>query len=306
MEFRSCTQPWFEMQLRYNSKHSFCCFHEDQSFDSKNFNVTEMWNNPIYQKTRSEIISNNPTNTRCEGCPFITYYADPIFLGIPEFVTGDRRANWEQAIKHYQNNDTVLESLPVKYFLFFGLACNLRCKMCDHPMRFNAGENAFFDPTALLENPKYMGLASKIDVIGGEPFLIPTAVQFIDTLVQRSDIEGLEVAIYTNGMMLDRFIERLSPMNHLHMVVSLDSYGKHFEEIRQRASWERIEKNMRAFLAHGKKIGRNWRTNIAVTVMKEGILGYPDLVNYAIELGQSIHFAPVASHTPGARQQYIF
>jgi MoaA/NifB/PqqE/SkfB family radical SAM enzyme len=306
MEFRSCTQPWFEMQLRYNSSHGFCCFHYDLPFDNKALDVTQLWNGPIFQKTRGEILTNEPKGTRCEGCPFITYYDQPIFLTIPEHITGARRDNWQRAIEHYHRGDTVLESLPIKYFLFFGLACNLRCVMCDHPIRFNAGENAFFDPTALLSRPEYMAQASKIDVIGGEPFLIPQAVKFIDTLCASNDTKGMEVAVYTNGVLLDRFIERMSALDHLIMVVSLDSHGKHYEKIRLRAQWDRIERNMRAFLAHGKKLGKPWTTSIAVTVMKDGLLGYPDLVRYAIDIGQPIHFAPVASHTPDARKQNIF
>ena len=306
MEFRSCTQPWFEMQLRYNSTHGFCCFHYDLPFDNKNLDVSQLWNGPVFKKTRGEILSNNPKGTRCEGCPFITYYDQPIFLTIPDHIQGARRDNWQQAIKHYQAGDTVVESLPIKYFLFFGLACNLRCVMCDHPPRFNAGENAFFDPSSLLARPEYMALASKIDVIGGEPFLIPQAVKFIETLAAHDDTKGMEVAVYTNGVLLDRFIEKMSPLDHLVMVVSLDSHGKHYEKIRLRAQWERIERNMRAFLAHGKNLGKPWTTSIAVTVMKDGLLGYPDLVRYAIDLGQPIHFAPVASHTPDARKQNIF
>lgn len=306
MEFKSCTQPWFEMQLRYNSTHSFCCFHYDLPFDNAKLDVPQLWNGPVFIKTRSEILSNEPKGTRCEGCPFIAYYDTPIFLEIPDYIKGARRENWQQAINHYRAGDVKVQSLPIKYFLFFGLACNLRCKMCDHPTRFNAGEKAFFDPTGLLEDPRIMASASMVDIIGGEPFLIPQAVKFIDTLIARPDTKDMQVAVYTNGMLLDRFIERFTPLDHVTMVVSLDSHGKYFEEIRQRSSWARIENNMRNFLAHGKNHGKNWRTNIAVTVMKEGLLGYPDLVQYAIDLGQSIHFAPVASHTTDAHKQNIF
>src|ERR1043166_1788631 len=130
MELRACNQPWMEMQLRHDGVTSFCCYHYDIPFANLSFD--DIWNSPYFRKTREEIVKGDPKDTRCDLCPFTKYNAKPKFLDIPDYIRGERRANWEQALKHFRNGDVILESVPLKYYLSFGLACNLRCKMCDH------------------------------------------------------------------------------------------------------------------------------------------------------------------------------
>jgi hypothetical protein len=302
MEFRSCTQPWFEMQLMYNRVSRFCCYHYDVGFDD-NLDIPTIWNSDLFTKTRSEIAGGDPTGTRCDVCSYIKYVDKPLFLDIPEHVTGARRENWQRALEHFENGDAVIESLPVKYYVQFGLACNLRCIMCDHPTRFKAGENQTFDPNILFERSDYLRLATSIHVIGGEPFLIPSAVRFIETAAQKQELWDLEYNFYTNGFLLDRFIEKLGNFERVVATISLDSFGERYEYIRRRASWKRLDQNVQAFRTFARDKGYPWRVHIACVLMKSGIPGLPDLAKWCTDNDAMIHFAPVFDHTDAAKDE---
>jgi organic radical activating enzyme len=293
-----------EMQLRHDGVTSFCCYHYDIPFAGLSFD--DIWNSPFYRRTREDIVKGDAKGTRCDICPFIKYNNKPKFLEIPDFIQGDRRANWEQALTHFRKGDVILESVPVKYYLSFGLACNLRCKMCDHPTRFNAGEKDFLDPTFLFSQSRYLALASEIYVIGGEPFLIPNAVKFMEQLAARDYLHDMSITTHTNGFFLQRYLHTLEPLKHLTMAVSVDSYGERYEYIRKRAHWDRLDENLSAFLQHGRERNRDWRVQIVCTVMKSGLLGYPELMEWVIARNMDVHFGAVASHTQDARDENVF
>lgn len=301
MEFRSCTQPWFEMQLMYNRVSRFCCYHDNVAFDE--LDIPSVWNSELFQKTRAEIAGGNPKGTRCEACPYIKYVDAPLFLTIPDHVTGARRQNWERALEHFKNGDAKIESLPVKYYVQFGLACNLRCIMCDHPVRFNGGENQTFDPNILFSRTDYLRLATSIHIIGGEPFLIPSAVDFIKTAATRKDLWDLEYNFYTNGFLLDRYIETIGNFERVVATISLDSHGKHYEYIRRRASWSRLSTNVAAFRKFAKDKGYPWRVHIACVLMKSGIAGLTDLMKWCVDNEAMIHFAPIFDQTAVGRDE---
>lgn len=304
MQLRGCSFPWFEMHYRFSGVTGFCCYHYDMPHEGQP--IKNIWNSDYFKNTRAEIAKNEPKGTRCEICPWIKFNNITPYLTIPDYIQGARRSNWEQALRHYRAGDTHIESLPIKYFLFFGLACNLRCKMCDHPLRFMDGETSVVDPTGLLADPQALQQAGEVGIIGGEPFLIKEAAHFIRTVAARPDMRDLLLSIYTNGILLNNFLDDITPMPNLTLVLSIDSYGKRYEEIRKRATWQRLEENTQGFVKRGRELGKNWKVKVVVTVMKDGILGYPELMQWIDKQGIDVHFGAVESHFEGARQENIF
>jgi len=302
MEFRSCTQPWFELQLMYDQVTRFCCYHDNIELDG--LDISEIWNSAPFQKVRREIASGDPTGTRCNNCGFVKYVETPSFLEIPNWVSGARLKNWKRALEHFKDGTAEIDSYPIKYYLQFGLACNLRCRMCDHPTRFMGGENMLLNPLSLLDKAEFLKYGSSLHVIGGEPFLIPTAVEFLDKIAKRPDVVEIEVDFYTNAFLLHRFLEKLKPLQRVILTVSLDSFGESYERIRQRSNWERVSRNLLEFKEFALKNDRpEWQIFIACVIMKSGIIELPKLVQWCVENDLPMHFVPVDNQTDVARHE---
>ncbi|MDJ0686562.1 MAG: radical SAM protein [Alphaproteobacteria bacterium] len=304
MEFRACSQPWFEMQITHESQARFCCYLPKGM--SVGGSIRDMWNSDYFRETRALIASGRADGSDCDGCGYVAHNAVPMFTNIPDGLTSERRNNWRAAMANHAAGVTIVDNLPVKYYLQFGLSCNLRCKMCDHPTRFIDGDRRGLSPDLVFEDTALIRNASELHIIGGEPFLIPDATRFIDRLSANADARGLMVDIYTNAYLLNRFIDRLAGFENLVLTVSLDSFGESYEAIRRRSSWRRVADNLLAFKAHAEKRGlTQWKVHVACVLMRSGLPELDRLVAWCAEHDFSIHFVPVINLTDEAREERI-
>lgn len=295
MRLRECNQPYFEFQAIYNGGYRPCCyFATEASFQKEN--IEQIWNSPYFQEIRAVIAGGETRGTGCEQCCFIKYQDKPTFTTPPPWLSGYRLENWLAAEKHHAQGDLIVSSLPVKYYLQFGLACNLRCTMCDHYERYKEGETSTLDTNLLARFKEYLAVAESVQIIGGEPLLIPSAVSFIKEFVNTPDLWATRLNLQTNAAFLDRFTDLLEPVERVSVTASLDSFGTHYESIRLRGKWDRVSENLKAFRRKGeslKRWGTDWEVHIACILQKAGIPGLPQLARWCVENQFSIHFGNV-------------
>lgn len=337
MNVYECDQPWFEMQIEYNQQVRCCCYwqkEEDHYAFEKPFDVKSYWNSPIMQLKRRVIGSGNASGTGCEGCQYLKLSSKPRFVSIPNWANKRQRMNYEKAIEHYENRDRIVNSLPIKYYINFGLACNLDCIMCTQtPDREGINSERFHVPaepvkgseakasSALFEGLTVIGnnrerdrrqvpvdlllalkseftIATIISIIGGEPLAVPSSVQFIDHITGDPDYSDILLEIYTNGTLLQKSLGKLQRMQHIGIVVSLDSsVPAVYEYVRRESRWEDVERNILTFKETGLSNGLDWRVNVSGVIMKSTIATLPDFAAWCSRHDFPLHFVPMQSMT---------
>jgi uncharacterized Fe-S cluster-containing radical SAM superfamily protein len=285
VEFRSCNQPWFEMQMLYNGNFRTCCYYADE-LKHKELDIPALWHGEYFKSLRRLIAGGDPSNSHCEHCDYIKYRESPQFLEVPQHVTGVRRRNWERALEFHRDGVVDIDTFPIKYYMQFGLACNLRCVMCNHPQRYIDGEAKELSADRMLEMAEYLKLAETVHIIGGEPLIIPNAIRFLDGVLANEDLWDLQYVLYTNALTLGDFLDRFLPLERLVITASIDSSGTSYEAIRQRSSWELVTGNLERFAHLARTQGKNqWQVYISTILMKSSLLGLPDLFSWCIDHG---------------------
>lgn len=304
MELEHCLQPWLEMQIHYEEAVGCCCYYRGDRtksvFDSNNpKNLIEHWNGDFLQHMRRVVLSNDIEDTCCYGCQYLNYMpstSSKDVFKIPESFNSrfnERQiANYRRAIENRLAGKVVVDSYPVKYFLTFGLACNLRCVMCcQEDMRRN--DNRLLNSSIFEDMRDYLMLAHEIDVIGGEPLLLPGSVEFIKKVANDSDFEDVKISLFTNGTLLDRYFDFLKKMKRLGIVISLDAEGFNYEYIRQGATWSKVASNILHLKKYALEQGLDWTFNIACVIMKSSIGVVDKITQWCAENDLPIHFVPV-------------
>lgn len=115
--------------------------------------------------------------------------------------------------------------------------CNLQCKMCDSKFSTRLmnrdeflGEEVFkkLEPNFRKFNNTDLSNLELVKILGGEPFMTPNFVKFIDYLIERSDPTQITIEIATNGTVIPSYavIEKLNKFKMLDIHVSLDAFDR--------------------------------------------------------------------------------
>jgi sulfatase maturation enzyme AslB (radical SAM superfamily)/SAM-dependent methyltransferase len=297
MELAKCTQPYFELQIQYDRQVRCCCYYTGavEQWDlQSSFDLRRFWNGPALRTIRATVASNRAQNTGCAKCQFLKYVSTPVFLSPPALLNPSQRENWERAFAHYENKDLVLDSTPVKYYLNFGLACNLKCIMCSQQDERSA-DNRVLPVEPLLALKEHLVVANEIALIGGEPLVLPTARRFIDAVLADPDFANVQLTLYSNGSLLHQFLDRLQALRRVNIVISLDSVGAAYDHIRRGAHWEKTSRNVLDFRDLAAKQGLPWGVNLSGVVMKSSIPRLDEYVQWCVSHDLPVHFVPVSN-----------
>ena len=297
MELAKCTQPYFELQIQYDRQVRCCCYYtgrmEQWDLQSR-FDLGRYWNGTAMRTLRAVVASGRADNTGCANCQFLKYVSNPVFQSPPALLDRAQRENWDRAATHFHNKDLVLESTPVKYYLNFGLACNLRCVMCsqqdDRPV-----DHRTLPVEPLLALKEHLVLANEIALIGGEPLVMPTARRFIDAVLADPDFANVQLTLYSNGSLLHQFLDRLQAMRRVNIVISLDSVGDAYDYIRRGAHWDKTSQNILDFRDLAAKKNLPWGINLSGVVMKSSIARLDEYVDWCVQHDLPVHFVPVSN-----------
>ena len=197
-----------------------------------------------------------------------------------------------------------------KLYVEVTTTCNLDCVMCvrrvwDEPI----GTMPRAEFAALMEQVREFDAPPAIHLSGfGEPMTHP---DFLD-LVRMAKDTGATVEMTTNGMLLDRNMCRaLMELGLDRLVVSVDgATAEHFEEIRERASFQQVVGNLRELkrlrIRYRGRHG-NPQLALAFVAMRDNIEDLALLPALATQVGAwEIIVSNLVPHTPELEQQILY
>lgn len=161
-------------------------------------------------------------------------------------------------IEDNQNPRMEVEFLDLK----LGNKCNMACRMCN-PQSSSLLEKENKETKMFLENPKELNFnwpsqnkywndikkhsksLKKINLAGGEPFLIKEALSFLSELVESGQSKSITLFINTNGTIYNQdWIDVLINFKEVNIYFSIDGTEENFEMIRYPMKWSLISKNL--------------------------------------------------------------
>lgn len=281
-----CPYPWTNLAMYPTSNEfAFCCngrFKIPSGKLPKNREeVMELYNSPIVKHYRKALVTGNLKGTRCERCHhFVMGNKDvdkPVDLtGIYTLPDGVKLAskNRERVEELYLEGALETDSTPLVMNFVHSDQCNLRCIMCtqshkEAPLPDEVLGNIF----SMLEDIGFDSLAW-LGFNGGEILYAEDGVKILDYLSKVAPKNTI-LDVYSNGMLLDEQIDKLSKLHRLAFSISVDGYGKALEHIRRGGSWEKLEGNLELFdKAREGKDGwvLMFHTMICLTSIKSGSL----------------------------------
>lgn len=184
--------------------------------------------------------------------------------------------------------------------LRFGNLCNLKCMMCNpnastsiqaerwqHRDKFKDLNIIGITPKGKKINEwwetdefdrfitKTLKRAKKINITGGEPFMIPKVSSMLDQLIPRQHLVSL--SFNTNLTTLpEGIVDKLKQFNSLRINVSLEGAGAMNEYIRYPSVWTGIENNIKIL---SDAIGYR-RINVHHTLQHTSIYSLPGLADF--------------------------
>ncbi len=176
--------------------------------------------------------------------------------------------------------------------------CNLSCRHC----LFGASpaKTRSLAPE-LLESAVQQALVlgcRLFSFTGGEPFLYPDFLDFLRKLLAEN--KEVHVAVLTNGMLLDQFLEELKTMDRLHLQISLDGLEKSHDGLRGKGSYKKLMENLVVM----KEAEIPFTLSMAIS--SENIEDLLQLVDIAAEVGAaSIHLLYHFVRGKGSQEQFI-
>jgi len=294
MELKNCKYPWFEMQIEYNERARTCCYFKEEGYKipPEGFDIKELWNNELFVRMRQIVLSNKAEQTGCSNCEFLKIYNANKYDIIKDDVNRAQRDNWEKALENFNAGKTVLDSSPVSYYFNFGLHCNINCIMCSQ-QDMRTKDKRQLNTEMLLRHMDDISKANDISIIGGEPFAMKSSIDFLKMVTNNEKLNNVKLQIFTNGVLLDRFLDSFRTSKRLGITVSLDSIGETYEYIRNGAKWDKTSANILAFQKLGKELGHNWTVNVAGVIMKSSLKSLPDFVGWCRNNDIPVHFSTI-------------
>lgn len=117
------------------------------------------------------------------------------------------------------NHATVLESFPWRVYLPIADSCNARCEFCTSWLY----GNVFLDPKILEHFSGALRHARIIDLCGyGEPLINPHFEEITQNLMRHVD-RRCQMVLYSNGALLDKWIDRLLDIGVRYFAFSLNA-----------------------------------------------------------------------------------
>jgi len=177
-------------------------------------------------------------------------------------------------------------------------ACNLSCHHC--LFAASPAKTRSLAPERLQETvDQALVLGCRLfSFTGGEPFLYPDFLPFLHGLLQSNP--DVHVAILTNGMLLERYLDELKGIDRLHLQVSLDGMEAAHDRLRGKGTHRKLMGNLRALQGAGIPF------TLSVALSRENIEDLPQLVEVAAGVGAaSIHLLYHFIRGKGSREQFI-
>lgn len=171
-----------------------------------------------------------------------------------------KRLQWSQEtlVKDLWTDDTFsrIEGNPIYHLdLAFNNKCNFRCRMCNSgfstrwlpdelklrergfPVVDRIGRDKSSDSVDILGQLKSimprLKTLRRLEIVGGEPFLVPEFIKFLEILRDEGIQEGCEFMVTTNGSLITpEYLEKIVGFKRVNINISVDATGPMFEYLR--------------------------------------------------------------------------
>jgi hypothetical protein len=306
---KECMNPWTELQINYDGTYGICCYHIP--FWQKTDNLEKLWNSKEIKKMRDHIINYDKNDSICHHCVMhkmsLVSSADAYFKYASKFTNNKIiKQNVVRTKKNFDKKKIYADNYPVRIYLNFGMKCNLSCIMCSQ-MDLRKQHQETLDPEFLFKQVDFLSHASQILIIGGEPFVLKPALDFLIFCSKHKYLKNIHFIITTNGTVIDRYIDLLKKFKHLSISFSIDSYGKYYENIRLGAKWEKVSKNVEMINEVSKQHSGWTVPSIGAIIMKSGLPGLYNLCKWVVSNKLSLGFGRVFDEAdPSIKRENIF
>lgn len=125
----------------------------------------------------------------------------------------------------------------------------------------------------------------KIDIFGGEPFLVEKQWKMLQKCVDNGWAKDQRINFNTNGTQFkDEYIEILSHFKSVFLSLSVDGTHEKFEYMRSPAKWSLLLDNIKRFKAASIK-HPNIEVHICITVNMQNVYDLPETISYFKSIG---------------------
>jgi organic radical activating enzyme len=247
-----CSLPWIHMCVRPDNVLKPCC--RFQPDDTSNLTVNldrieehgiDTMNDPYWTHLRKDMLEGTQRK-ECQKC-----YNQEENTELSE-RTSMRLLFNKQFSSIIQETDCTEQFDSIKYIeMSIDNICNLQCKMCDSKFssRLQLRDKFLGNTVHKKLEPNFkkfdnvdLSKLVYVKLLGGEPFMTPNFIKFIDYLLERVDPKNVSIEIATNGTIIPNkeIVKKLNLFEMLYIHVSLDSvddsndyqrYGSSYVEI---------------------------------------------------------------------------
>lgn len=140
--------------------------------------------------------------------------------------------------------------------IYVGSTCNGTCVTCGpgsstawqslqgHVISIRQ-EHSEVTNNLLTDQHRDWSRVARINLLGGEPLLIPATWQVLDLLVQANNLD-CRVSLVTNGSVkpTTEQLQSIQKFSDINVCVSVDAIGRGFEYLRYPLSWDRVRSNL--------------------------------------------------------------
>jgi len=230
-----CSLPWTHVCIRLDNKLQPCCRWLDFGADSGTFDQIEKYgisglNTDYLKQVRKDMLNGIPRK-ECDKC----YHEENAVNKDNKKLSMRQRANMRDNVSREKCTE---EFDSIRYIeMSVDNICNLECKMCDSSFSSKLQSRDKFLGNLVYKKlePKFnkfdnidISKVTRVKILGGEAFVSPNFIKFIDYLIERTNPNDVTIEIATNGSCVPdkEIIEKLNLFKNLEIGVSLDSFDK--------------------------------------------------------------------------------
>ena len=252
-----CILPWIHLCVRTDESLKPCCRYQmknnpvNVNLDSLKSNGIQEMNNQYLTNLRQDMLD-GIKRPECIKC----------FTEEQNNLVTDRaslRKFYNSRLSPYLKTEYTNEFDCVRYIeMSLDNTCNLQCRMCDSKFSSKLQRRDKFLGDAVYKKlePNFdkfdnidLSNLVYIKLLGGEPFITPNFIKFLDYIEQRADPTKIQLEIATNGTKIPnkKIIDKLNKYQILYINVSLDSYDKSNDYQRHGSDYKQIYNNARTY-----------------------------------------------------------
>lgn len=305
-----CLLPVSSIAIHATGKMIRCHMSETEMGDVNSGSIIKQWDNNAFQDLRKKQRDGEWTRgcSNCEGKEARGVTSKRVHwqsLGIVE----DR---WEDI--DWDNNLT--GNKLVHLDIAFNNLCNFKCKMCSSAYSnawigdeeklkvkgiapgsagsaFTRPSNSFNRTKHSLSTEQLQELVDngqdlrRIEILGGEPFLVPQFMEFLGMLKAAGLDKQIELMITTNGSVVtEKHLDALEGFKYVNINLSLDASGDLFSYIRSAGiiDWEGITEKAELIRDWcDKPRGGEYKLNLNGTFMSLNALNIKEFIEWIIK-----------------------